>query len=155
MGPNVPKSGGVQGLRSLFAATERRRPRQVDQSPVEVLQHMPGLVVLQRLPVPTLAVDREGAILFANGAFSHMLGHAPDELLAMKFGDVFYGLAPHHAMTALVSAHADRLVKLAHKDGYPVWATMSKSAMRRRDDALALAIFRDRTEELWRNSVDR
>jgi PAS domain S-box-containing protein len=154
MGANIPKASGVQRLERFFAAPERRRPRPVDQSPLEVLLQMPGLIVLERLPVPTLAVDREGTILFANGAFSDMLGHARDELLAMKFGDVFCSVATHHPVVTQFRAHADRLVKLAHKDGHPVWASMSKSAMRRRDDTLALATFQDHTEERWLNSVD-
>src|SRR6516165_1981985 len=153
MEANIPKAGGVQRLERFFAARERRRPRPVDQSPLEGLQQMPGLVVLERLPAPTLAVDCEGTILFANGAFSDMLGHARDELLAMKFGDVFCGPATYRSAVALIHAHADRLVKLAHKDGHPVWASMSKSALRRCDDLLALATFRDHTEELWLNSV--
>jgi PAS domain S-box-containing protein len=128
---------------------ERRRSRPVDQSPVEVLVQMPALVVLERLPEPALAVDGEGTILFANGAFCDMLGRAPDELLAMKLGDIFCSLATHHNAVALADTHADQLVKLAHKDGHPVWARMSKSATRRRDDTLALAIFHDHTEELW------
>jgi PAS domain S-box-containing protein len=104
---------------------------------------------LERLPEPVLAVDHEGTILFANGAFCEMLGHSPDELLAMKFGDIFGSLATHYCGVALVHAHSDRLVKLAHKDGHPVWARMSKSATRRRDDTFALVTFRDHTEELW------
>jgi PAS domain S-box-containing protein len=155
MGANLPKASGVERLERFFAAPERRRPRPVDQSPLEVLQQMPGLVVLERLPVPALAVDREGTILFANGAFSDMLGHARDQLLEMKFRDVFCSPGTYHSAVTLVRAHADRLVKLAHKDGHPVWASMSKSAMRRRDDILALATFRDHTEELWLNSVVR
>jgi PAS domain S-box-containing protein len=146
MGANTPTASGVRRL-------ERRRPRPVDQSPLEVLQQIPALVVLERLPAPALAVDREGTILFANGAFSDMLGHAPDELLTMKFGDIVCSPAAHHSAVALVHAHADRLVKLAHKDGHPVWASMSTSAMWRRDDTVALATFRDHTEELWLNSV--
>jgi PAS domain S-box-containing protein len=114
-----------------------------------VLQEMPALVVLERLPEPVLAVDGEGTIVFANGAFCDMLGRAPDELLAMKFGDIFCTLATHHCAVALVHAHADQLVELAHKDGHPVWARMSKSAIQRRDDTLALATFHDHTEELW------
>jgi PAS domain S-box-containing protein len=128
---------------------ERRSQRPVDQSPLEVLLQLPALVVLERLPQPTLAVDREGTILFANGAFCDMLGHAPGELLTMKFGDIFCSLASHHCAVALVQPHPDRLVKLAHKNGHPVWATMSNSAMWRRDDTFALATFHDHTEELW------
>ena len=151
MGANTPKAGGVRHLQR-FAGPERRRPRSVDLSPLEVLHQMPALVVLERLPGPTLAVDCEGTIVFANGAFFDMLGHAPDELLAMKFGDIFCSPATHHSAVGLVCAHPDRLVKLAHKDGHPVWARMSKSAMRRRDDTLALVTFHDHTEELWLNS---
>jgi PAS domain S-box-containing protein len=110
---------------------------------------MPALVVLERLPEPVLAIDGEGTILFANGAFCDMLGRAPDELSAMKFGDIFCGPATHRCAVAVVHAHADRLVKLAHKDGHPVWAKMSKSAIQRRDDTFALATFHDQTEELW------
>ena len=147
MGASTLNASGVPRL-------ERRRPRPVDQSPLEVLQQIPALVVWERLPAPALAVDREGTILFANGAFSDMLGHSPDELLAMKFGDIFCSPATRQSAVTLVRARADRLVKLAHKDGHPVWASMSKSAMRRRDDALALATFHDYTEEVWLNSVD-
>jgi PAS domain S-box-containing protein len=142
---NTPTAGGVRRL-------ERRRPRPVDQSPLEMLQQMPALVVLERLPAPTLAVDHEGTILFANGAFCDMLGHAPDELLAMKFTDIFCSPATHHCAVALVRAHHDRLVNLAHKDGHAVWARISGSATRRRDDTLALVTFHDHTEELWLNS---
>ena len=142
MGANLLEASGVRRL-------ERRRPRPVDQAPLEVLLQMPALAVLERLPEPVLAVDHEGTILFANGAFCDMLGHAPDELLAIKFGDIFCSLATHHCAVAPVHAHPDRLVKLAHKDGHPVWARMSKSAIRRRDDTLALATFHDHTEELW------
>jgi PAS domain S-box-containing protein len=148
MGANTLIASGVR-QHERFAAPERRRPRPVDQSPLEVLQQMPALVVLERLPEPTLAVDREGTILFANGAFCEMLGHAPDELLAMEFRDVFCSPVTHHCAVVLVRAHRDQLVKLAHKDGHPVWARMSESAVRRRDDTFALVTFHDHTEELW------
>ena len=142
MSANLLEASGARRL-------ERRRPRPVDQSPLEMLLQMPALVVLERLPEPALAVDHQGTILFANGAFCEMLGHAPDELLAMKFGDIFGSLATHQCGVALVDAHSDRLVKLAHIDGHPVWARMSKSAIRRRDDTFALVTFHDHTEELW------
>ena len=57
---------------------ERRRPRPADQLPIEELQQMPALVVLERLPAPALAVDRAGTILFANSSFCDMAGHPAD-----------------------------------------------------------------------------
>src|SRR5574337_675482 len=146
MGENTPKTADVRCL-------ERRRPRPANQTPLETLQQMPAVVVLERVPTPILAVEREGNILFANGAFCDMLGHLLDELLSMKFGDIFCSPATDDCAVGLVGAHPDRLVELAHKDGYPVWASMSTSALQRRDDTLALVIFHDRTEELWLNSV--
>jgi len=128
---------------------ERRRPRPPDQLPIDELQLMPALVALQRLPAPTLAVDRVGTILFGNGSFCDMVGYSPDELLAMKIEDIFHRLPADDRWVALVGTGAPRLVELRHKSGHSVWASMSKSAMRRCDDTLALVTFHDRTEELW------
>ena len=113
---------------------------------------MPALVVLERLPAPALAVDRVGTILFANGSFCDMVGYPSDELLSMNFEDIFYRLPADDRWVALVGNGAKRLVELRHKCGHSVWANMSKSAMRRRDDTVALVTFYDRTEELWLNN---
>ncbi len=132
---------------------ERRRPTPPDQLPIEALQQMPALVVLERLPAPALAIDRAGTILFANGAFCDMVGYSSDELLSMTFEEIFHRLPANDRRVALVGTDAPRLVELRHKYGHPVWASMSKSAMRRRDDTVVLATFHDRTEELWLNSA--
>ncbi len=110
---------------------------------------MPALVVLDRLPSPALAVDRLGTILFANGSFCDMVGHSPDELLEMEFEHIFHSPPADDPWVALVGTGVQRLVELRHKAGHSVWASMSKSAMRRRDDTIALVTFHDRTEELW------
>jgi PAS domain S-box-containing protein len=131
---------------------ERRRPSPGQQLPLEALQQMPALVVLERLPTPALAIDQAGDIMFANGAFCDMLGYAPDELMAMNFAELFYGLSADGTFAPFPSTAA-RLVELTHKHGHPVSASMSKSAMRRADDAVALATFADRSEELWLNGT--
>jgi hypothetical protein len=43
------------------------------------------------------------------------------------------------------------VVELAHQDGSTVRALMSRSALRRSDDEIALATFQDLTEHLWVN----
>ena len=131
---------------------ERRSPRPPGQLPIDELQRMPALVVLERLPAPALAVDRVGTILFANGSFCDMVGYPSDELLSLYFEDIFYLLPADDRWVALVGTGAKRLVELRHKCGHSVWANMSKSAMRRRDDTVALVTFYDRTEELWLNN---
>lgn len=110
---------------------------------------MPALLVLERLPTPALAVDRLGTILFANATFCDMVGYSCDEVRAMGFEEIFYRLPADDRWVALVGTGAQRLVELRHSCGHPVWASMSKSAMRRRDDTVALVTFCDRTEELW------
>jgi PAS domain S-box-containing protein len=131
---------------------ERRSPRPPDQLPIDELQRMPALVALERLPAPVLAVDRMGTILFANGAFCDTVGYSSDELRSMDFEAIFYRPPADDRWVALVGTGAKRLVELQHKSGHSVWANMSTSAMRRRDDTVALVTFHDRTEELWLNS---
>jgi PAS domain S-box-containing protein len=141
-------STGVMRDREL----DRRRPLPDDQSPIEALRQMPALVVLERLPAPALAVDRSGVILFANSAFCDMLGYAADDLLAIKFDDILRSLPIHDDWATLSGTGMERVVELRHRHGHSVWSSMSKSVMRRREDTIALATFRDRTEELWLSS---
>lgn len=112
---------------------------------------MPALVLLERIPVPTLAVLQDGTIVFANTAFAEILGRAPEEVVALRFYDIFYGALENESVLELVDGLANMVVELAHKDGFSVRALMSKSALRRADDEIALATFQDLTEELWAN----
>jgi PAS domain S-box-containing protein len=127
---------------------ERRRQGRSGQSPLETLQQLPALVVLERLPVPVLALAEDGAILFANAAFGAMLGRPVDEVLTMKFNEVFE-TPPEESAVSVVRANADRLVALKHADGSTVRARLSRSALLRGDDPVALATFQDLTEQLW------
>jgi hypothetical protein len=49
----------------------------------------------------------------------------------------------------VVRAYANLIVELVHQDGSIVRARMSKSALLRGDDPVALATFQDLTEQLW------
>jgi hypothetical protein len=48
-----------------------------------------------------------------------------------------------------VQSLANEIVELAHRDGSSVRALMSRSALIRADDDIALATFQDLTEQLW------
>jgi PAS domain S-box-containing protein len=132
---------------------ERRRPRSANQLPFEALQQMPALVVLERLPAPALAVDHVGGILFANGSFCEMVGYSPDELLTMTVLDLAYARVTPDCPIEMGVLTGAQLVQLRHKTGHAIWASMSRSAMARRDDTVALVTFCDRTEELWIHSA--
>jgi len=57
-----------------------------------LLKELPALVVLERFPVPVLAIAEDGTILFANEAFGEMLGHPADAVTALKFRQIFHAL---------------------------------------------------------------
>ena len=116
---------------------------------MEVLRGLPALVVLERFPVPVLAIAEDGAILFANGAFADMLGYTADEVLALEFRQIFHALPADESAVRVVRQHADLIVELLAKDRSMRRARMSKSALVRGDDPVALAAFQDLTERLW------
>jgi PAS domain S-box-containing protein len=132
-------------------AVERRRTVQASQSPMATLEQLPALVLLERIPIPTLAVLRDGTIVFANGAFAEMVGRAADEVVSLRFHEVFHGAPITESALSVVDGLANMVVELAHKDGSTVRALMSRSALRRSDDEIALATFQDLTEQLWVN----
>ncbi len=132
-------------------AVDRRRTAEASRSPIEVLKELPALVLLERIPVPTLAVLQDGTIVFANTAFAEILGRDSEEVAALRFYDIFYGALETESVLEVVDGLANMVVELAHKDGSTVRALMSKSALRRADDEIALATFQDLTEELWAN----
>ncbi|MGB9224297.1 PAS domain-containing protein [Mycobacterium sp.] len=115
------------------------------------LKQLPALVVLERIPVPVLAIEHDGSILFTNTAFAQMVGFEPEEVLCLKFHQIFHQAPPEESLVPLSVVHslANQVVELAHKDGSVVRALMSRSAVLRADDQFALAAFQDLTEQLW------
>jgi PAS domain S-box-containing protein len=142
--------------RRLYVAhdptVERRRNPQHSQSPMATLKQLPALVVLERIPVPVLAIAHDGSLLFTNTAFAEMVGRERDEVLSQRFHQIFHRAPASESLLTVVHALADMIVELAHKDGSIVRALMSRSALMRADDQYALASFQDLTEELWARS---
>lgn len=128
------------------ATSKRANP----QTPMETLRQLPALVALERIPVPVLAIADDGTILFANTGFAGMLGYTQEEVLDLEFRQIF-GEVPPAEESALTVMHslANLVVSLEHRDGSTVRALMSKSALERADDRVALATFQDLTEQLW------
>jgi PAS domain S-box-containing protein len=118
-----------------------------------LLKELPALVVLERIPVPVLAIAEDGTILFANHAFADMLGYTSEAVGALKFAQIFHTLPSDESAVSVVRAHADLIVELVHEDKSIVRARMSKSALLRGDDPVALATFQDLTERLWVDEV--
>jgi PAS domain S-box-containing protein len=131
------------------AVERRRNGRQPGQSPMTILKQLPAVVVLERIPVPVLAIAHDGTVLFANTAFSEMVGRAAEEVLSLKFDEIFHLAPSTESPVSVVQALANMVVELAHQDGSSVRALMSRSALIRADDEIALATFQDLTEQLW------
>ena len=134
---------------AIIESVERRRDGQDDKAPITLLEELPALVVLERFPVPVLAIAEDGTILFANQAFAEMLGYSAEAVKALKFKEIFHTLPADESAVSVVRALANLIVELVHKDGSTVRARMSKSALLRGDDPVALATFQDLTERLW------
>ncbi|WP_037204323.1 PAS domain-containing protein [Rhodococcus opacus] len=128
---------------------ERRRP--TPETPLGYLKQLPALVLLERLPVPVLAVESDGTVVHANSAFEEMLGypvaslrgHPVSELLALDD-------APTGADAVEHLRESDTApVDLTHQDGSRVRALVSRPILRREDDPVTLVCFHDVTEQLW------
>ncbi|EFG75172.1 PAS domain S-box protein [Mycobacterium parascrofulaceum ATCC BAA-614] len=116
------------------------------------LKQLPALVVLERIPIPVLAIEKDGRILFSNAAFAEMMGYTPEEVLSLRFEQIFHQApASSDSLLSVVHSLANMVVELAHKDGSVVRALMSKSAAMRADDQFVLAVFQDLTEQLWQD----
>jgi PAS domain S-box-containing protein len=128
---------------------ERRRNGGSGDSPMDVLTGLPAVVVLERFPVPALAMTRDGTILFANTAFAEMVGYRQDGLAGVAFAEVFQTVPAVTGALSGVDALANLVVELRHCEGWTVRAKMSKSALMRRDDPVVLVTFENLTEQLW------
>jgi PAS domain S-box-containing protein len=128
---------------------ERRRNGRSGDSPADILTRLPAVVVLERIPVPSLAMMRTGNILFANTAFAAMVGYRQDSLAGLAFPEVFHTVPAALCALSGVDALANLVVELQHYEGWTVRARMSKSALMRSDDPVVLVTFENLTERLW------
>jgi PAS domain S-box-containing protein len=140
-----PDDAGMGGDRQV----ERRCNGGSGDSPMDVLTRLTAVVVLERIPVPTLAMARDGVILFANTPFAEMVGYRQDSLAGLAFPEVLHTVPAALDAFSGVDAPANLVVELRHCEGWTVRAKMSKSALMRCDDPVVLVTFENLTERLW------
>src|SRR5271165_2765739 len=143
-------AAGMEGNRRI----ERRRSGGPGDSPMDVLTRLPAVVVLERVPVPSLAMARDGIILFANTAFAEMVGYGQDSLAGLAFAEIVHTVPAALSALSGVDALANLVVELQHCEGWTVRARMSKSALKRREDPVVLVTFENLTERLWIYGID-
>ena len=138
-------AAGMDGDRRV----ERRRNGSSGDSPTDILRRLPAVVMLERIPVPTLAMARDGIILFANTAFAEMVGYKQDGLAGLAFPEIFHTVPAEVAALSGGDAVANLVVQLQHSEGWTVRARMSNSALKRSDDPVVLVTFENLSERLW------
>jgi PAS domain S-box-containing protein len=116
---------------------------------MDVLTRLPAVVVLEHIPLPSLAIARDGIILFANTAFADMVGYRQDRLAGSAFSQIFCAVPAAVNALSRVDALANLIVELRHCEGWAVRARMSKSALMRCDDPVVLVTAENLTERLW------
>ncbi len=128
---------------------ERRRSGQVGQSPIAKLEQLPAGVLLDRIPVPALAVGEDGGVLFVNSSFADMLGQTVETLRSLTVREIFLNMPSKDGVVSAIRERDEHIVELMHAGGWTIRAKMSKSALLRKDDFVALATFQDLTQKLW------
>ncbi|MDJ0393444.1 PAS domain-containing protein [Rhodococcus sp. G-MC3] len=133
---------------------ERRNSESRAISDPDQFPDLPVTVVLDRIPVPILAVDPSGGIVFANEAFDELFGTDRSERADFHLHNIFPDQAPEGVNVAdmfltTVATRADSLWRMTDKTGDVVQVRASKSILRRAEDNLVLVALEDFTDQLW------
>lgn len=125
----------------------QRRPSRLPRNPAMATpQEISALGILERFPIPTVAVADDGAVLFVNTAFASALGCSQDAVISMTCDDVTNALPPEETLIAVARLHADTIVELRHLAGTTLYAKIGKSVAMGGDDAVVLATFAELTD---------
>jgi PAS domain S-box-containing protein len=108
----------------------------------------PALPVLERIPVPAIALADDGAVLFANAAFAEILGCSPDAVTSMSYEEIFHALPTEETLFGVARLCADTIGDLQHLDGSTIFAKMTKTAVSRNGGPVAHATFDELMERL-------
>jgi len=131
--------------------TTERRQRPTPANLDALLEQLPAHVLLERSPVPTIAVSYVG-VLYANRACATMLGY-PDAVKLV--GRPLPSLLAAHADTPprdcfdVMRTAAGTIVDWHHTEGYLVHTVPSRALLLRATDPALLVSLPDITDTLW------
>ncbi|MGA9490444.1 MAG: PAS domain-containing protein [Mycobacterium sp.] len=114
---------------------------------------MPALVVLSRLVVPVLLTDADDEILFVNPAFADLVGVDSSALQTVTLNEICHTAGAD--ITAGDYGGWRGLVKLAHADGWPIYASMTSDWFSDCGSPVRLATFTDVDKQVWATTVCR
>lgn len=140
---------GVTAYEQLGSRMLERRPsRWASDSPLAEPEQTSALLMLEQYPAPVIALADDGAVLFANTAFAEALGCSRDAVSSMSYEEIISALPIEETLFALARLRADTIGNLLHLDGSTFFAKMSKSAIMRGADSVAIATFEELLERL-------
>ena len=123
---------------------ERRRVAWSHRPPLASLDELPTRIVLERLPVPVIAVETDGHVLFVNSAFAGLLDCDAATLYHTHIEELF-GLLPSGKSAIERLRDCAGLTVQLRGTRYAVAVRVSQSLLRRRHDPLALVVLQDVT----------
>jgi PAS domain-containing protein len=109
-----------------------------------------ALGVLERCPVPVVAVAHDGAVLFANAAFARSFGYSCDALALMSYEDICSVLPPGETLFAVTRLGPNAIKSLMLSGQATVFIKMRRSATLSAADPDAKAMFETLAEHLAR-----
>lgn len=112
------------------------------------LSELGGLTVLEWIDLTTLAVARNGSIIFSTRAIADMIGWTPDMVRVLEYRQIFDSGPDGTCPLAIIRAHAHLVVELIHLDGSIVRAKVGQ-ALVLGDDEVAIATFGDLSDDAW------
>lgn len=150
--PEFPADSTFQAAARAEDLGIDRRRRPLPATPDQYLHALPAAVLLNRLPVPMLAIGLDGEVVYHNPAFATMLGHGPDFALT-GYGlpallDGSSEMTPLESVAALRNAN-NLIVEWHHAEGFPVRSVISESLFLRANDEILLFGIVDLTELMW------
>lgn len=135
--------------------TERRR-RPPPARLIDYLVQMPALTLLDRLPIPTIAVGPDGVLIYANPACSRLFGHAErTALVGQSLSALLVGREhspPHECLEALRAADG-AVIDWFDTDGFPIRTVTSNPLLIRASDPVLLVAITDVTDSMWNSST--
>jgi PAS domain-containing protein len=133
-------------------STERRR-RPPPAASDGCLRELPALTLLDRLPIPMLAVRLDGVVFYTNPALATMLGHQSDtiSLIGQRLPELLaeHAATPPRDFVAALLAAGTMVVDWFHAEGLPVRSVISGTAFIRAADQIVLIGATDITELMW------
>jgi PAS domain-containing protein len=129
---------------------EERRRHARPNSVVGYLDGLSARILLERLPIPALAVGDDGIIAFANSACHTMLGHFEISIVGRPLTE-FFGIRATNAAQAAryLRDAADTTTVWMHPTNGMVKVVVSEPLLLRADDPVTLVTLTDITESLW------